>query len=88
MCMHFFRTPFLRSIVLSDVRYCFIFQINRKRWAVALDIFAPDIIIPQNRDNADSPIVVLNLGHITFANHEGNFTANVKFMIFLIRLNF
>ena len=44
---------------------------SKENWAVSLDIFAPDIIIPEDWTNSNCNVVVLSLGHMTFANHTG-----------------
>ncbi|XP_076807510.1 intermembrane lipid transfer protein VPS13D-like [Clavelina lepadiformis] len=45
-------------------------EVNRKRWAVSLDIFAPEITIPEDWSDPNCKVVVFNLGHMTFENHR------------------
>nr|CAB3267623.1 vacuolar protein sorting-associated protein 13D [Phallusia mammillata] len=46
-------------------------KVSQKRWAISLDIFAPEILIPDDCSKLNSNILVLNLGHMTFDNHAG-----------------
>ncbi|XP_076824042.1 intermembrane lipid transfer protein VPS13D-like isoform X2 [Clavelina lepadiformis] len=45
-------------------------EMNRKRWAVSLDIFAPEITIPEDWTDSDCRVVVFNLGHMIFENYD------------------
>merc|ERR1739838_122555 len=53
---------------------------NKKdKWAISLDILAPQIVIPGNWPSPNGGVVVFNLGHFTFENFaKGEFESMMR----------
>ncbi|XP_074663009.1 intermembrane lipid transfer protein VPS13D-like [Tubulanus polymorphus] len=43
-------------------------KLQRRRWAINLDISAPKIHVPENFTDPNTTIVIFNFGHLTFRN--------------------
>nr|XP_002733622.2 PREDICTED: vacuolar protein sorting-associated protein 13D-like [Saccoglossus kowalevskii] len=51
---------------------------HAKRWAIHMDVSAPHIIIPDNFQSPDAMQVILDLGHLEFANTNAKGMAKKK----------
>ncbi|XP_043916363.1 vacuolar protein sorting-associated protein 13D [Protopterus annectens] len=47
---------------------------NSKRWLIKLDIFAPQVIFPDDFHSSDSVLVVVDLGRMLLSNYQDNHT--------------
>ncbi|XP_077970761.1 intermembrane lipid transfer protein VPS13D-like isoform X2 [Styela clava] len=45
-------------------------NVSQDKWAVTLNISAPEIIFPEDSTDNKSNVVIANLGHMTFKNHN------------------